>query len=177
MVFKILKKKNRILSEPVFIEQTFDEICTKTKPITYYSVDKKAYVTVLVPEYMNIYTNTNINNTTTNTNKNNTNNTNTNNTSTNNNNISTNTNNTNKQVIQKESDILHEIYDYYLNNDKEDDVVKITNDNYITSHFQYDINNDMYYYSTKNSDKYSVYSGYSVYSSYSDYSIYSEYTF
>ena len=203
MAFKIFKKKKKILSEPILGEQKIDKLCTK--PIIYYSIDKKEYVTVYVPKYMNIYTNVHVN---------------TNQSSYGDinqlsyddinessygdinqlsyddiNELSCNTNelscNTNELSCH---DKLDEIYDYYLNNNQQveeenengykgknetkNENVHINNNSknldYITNHFQYDIDDDIYYYSTQDrgstQDRRRVYSDtYSVYSDvYSD---------
>ena len=162
MAFKIFKNKK---SEPNVgtLPMTNPSVRQDMKPIIYYSIDKKEYVTVYVPQYMNIYTNP------------------------------TNKNTQPEQVTNIKKlydDKLHEIYDYYLNNNKEqqlksyvvkenlgkNEIVRINdniriNDNsknldYITKHFQYDTNDDIYYYSTKDkNDTLSIYSdAYSIYS-------------
>jgi hypothetical protein len=172
MAFKIFKNKK---SEPNVgtLSMTNPSVGQGTKPIIYYSIDKKEYVTVYVPQYMNIYTNP--------TNKN-----------------TQPEKVTNIKKLYDDNDKLHEIYDYYLNNNKEqqlkydvkvleksdvvkenlgkNEIVRINdniriNDNsknldYITKHFQYDTNDDIYYYSTKdNNDTLSIYSdAYSIYS-------------
>lgn len=141
MLSKIFKNKNKnkkkTLSEPII--SVYQNLSENKKPIIYYSVDKQEYVTVYVPDHMNLYTKTLMQDKTLHKK------------------IKTLSCNVESSCKDTENDRLNDIYEYYINNSANNtnyndiDInynnLNTKNDNLFEKNCKYDENNTFSIYS------------------------------